>query len=858
MEQGQACQNVPNTMTRKLTAPVLFSFTSFGENSDNMPIRTTSHLGRPRWRLLTSHKLIAFVLFWAFALFTSSTSIASSLPVVRIAVLYDGPHSDLGMGKFIRQGLIQKEILSLTRGEFDVQFPKKYQIHAGWSVRKVDRALTALIKEPSVDMVLTLGLLGTNAALHRKGFSKPVVAPFVIDAELQGVSLATGKSRIPNLTYLTSFKSFERDLKAFLELVSFKHLALIEDAVIPEAIPQVLEKINRAAGANSITIYPIRVTNSTKPLWKQLPPETDAVFVVPLFRLPGKEFDSMVQGFIERGLPSFSLTGRSEVERGIFAGLSPETDSIRMARRIALNVHRILLGEPAEDLPVTFSDGEQLTINMATARAINIWPSFRILTEATLLNEESQGIPRKLSLYSVVREAAHVNLDLAAADRQVAAGIGAVQNARSALLPQISIGSSANLIDEDRATGGFGNNPEKAAFAQGSFEQLLYSDKAWTNYTVEQRNQDSRKANRRQVELDVTQEAALAYLDVLRTKTIESIQKENLKLTRSNLELARIREQVGEAARDEVFRWESEIANGRIDVLNAQAQHQQAAISLNRTLYRPLEELFETTETGLEDPILFHDVERIFVYVNNPRNFQVFRDFQVREGLRLSPELHGLEASIAAQQRRLLNAERGFWAPDLVLQSDVNQRIAQAGAGQSIPPGVPAQDRTTWNLQLGLSFPLFSGGAKDATQSQALETLRQLQLEREAAVGRIEERIRSANIEAGASSATIRLAREASHAAQQNLQLVRDQYSRGAVDIIKLLDSQNAALTANLNAANAVYEFLIDIINIHRAAGSFPFFDSSEELESWHNRLETYFLEQGIDTKTEIVRSPFR
>ena len=84
------------------------------------------------------------------------------------------------------------------------------------------------------------------------------------------------------------------------------------------------------------------------------------------------------------------------------------------------------------------------------------------------------------------------------------------------------------------------------------------------------------------------------------------------------------------------------------------------------------------------------------------------------------------------------------------------------------------------------------------------------------------------------------------------------QYSRGAVDIIKLLDSQNAALTANLNAANAVYQFLIDIINIHRAAGSFPFFDSSEELESWHHRLEAYFQEQGINTNMEIVRSPFK
>ncbi len=184
--------------------------------------------------------------------------------------------------------------------------------------------------------------------------------------------------------------------------------------------------------------------------------------------------------------------------------------------------------------------------------------------------------------------------------------------------------------------------------------------------------------------------------------------------------------------------------------------------------------------------------------------------------------------------------------------------MAQAGAGQSTLPGALTQDRTTWNLQLGLSFPLFSGGGKDASQTQAFETLRRLQVEQEATVGRIEERIRVTNIEAGASSATIRLSREAANAAKRNLELVRDQYSRGSVEIIKLLDSQNAALTANLNAANAVYEFLIDIINIYRAAGSFTFFDSPDELESWHQRLEAYFQERGINTNSEIVRSPFK
>ena len=292
-----------------------------------------------------------------------------------------------------------------------------------------------------------------------------------------------------------------------------------------------------------------------------------------------------------------------------------------------------------------------------------------------------------------MREALATNLDLASADRKVAAGLGTVGNARANLLPQVNIGNRAIVIDGDRADAGFGNNPEQAVFATGNFRQLIYSDKAWANYTVQQRTQDSRVAERREVQLNTAREAGVAYLNVLRTKTVERIQKENLRLTRSNLELARVREAVGAAARDEVFRWESEIANGRIEVLDAQAQRQQAGVSLNRILYRPLEEPFVTNEAGLDDPLLFADQERLFLYINNPRNFQVFRDFEVNEGLRVAPEIHRIDALIAAQDRTLLNADRTFWAPEVALSSEVSQRYAQGGS------------RARWDCRAGRDRP---------------------------------------------------------------------------------------------------------------------------------------------------------
>ncbi len=80
----------------------------------------------------------------------------------------------------------------------------------------------------------------------------------------------------------------------------------------------------------------------------------------------------------------------------------------------------------------------------------------------------------------------------------------------------------------------------------------------------------------------------MAYLNLLRAQTLERVQKENLELTRSNLELARVRQQIGISGPAEVYRWESQIATARKEVINANAQRNAAEIGVNRVLHQPL------------------------------------------------------------------------------------------------------------------------------------------------------------------------------------------------------------------------------------------------------------------------------
>jgi outer membrane protein TolC len=585
----------------------------------------------------------------------------------------------------------------------------------------------------------------------------------------------------------------------------------------------------------TINIHIVPIEFSADEALAAFPSDTDAVYMFPLSQLSPGEFRKLLYGLILRKLPSFSLLGGDDVEAGVLASAAPKSEISRLTRRIALNVQRILLGEKASTLRVAFPVGEKLTINMATGRAIGFYPSWSALTEAELLNEQVERVERRLSLQSAVRQSIAANLDLAAENRNVAAGEQVVNQARSSLLPQIDLDAQGAIIDDDRAKTSGGVTPERSLTGSVTATQLLYDEDSWSNFSVEKRLQTSREEQRNTVELDIIRNAAVAYLDVLRAKTLERVEKDNLRLTRANLERALVRVSVGVANRSEEFRWQSEIATNRANVLFTQARTRRTENRLNRLLNRPLEEQFETIETDLRDPLLIVSDPRLLPYVDNPRNYRIYRDFVVEEGLIVAPELLGFDAAIAAQERILVNAKRAFWLPSFAAQGSVSELFAESGEGKRSSSQSNLDD-TDWSVGVFATFPLVEGGGKFATIKRAREELSRLQLERQATAERIDQRVRSA----------LHLSRSAAEAARKNLELVTDQYVRGLVSIVDLLDAQNSSLRADQDAENSVYNFLIDWMDVERAAGRFDFLMTQAEREEWFQRLQEFFNKSGV------------
>ncbi len=787
------------------------------------------------------YKLFIFLLLCCSFSMTPAQS-EKQLPIVNIGIVVDGYWDQ--NEKILN--LTKKEILELTHREFDVRFPPEKTIDGQWNADEVRKAINSLLSDSEVDLVIAWGVMASNIFCWRRDLPKPVIAPAIIDAELQGLPMKDGVSGIKNLNYVSFPNSIGADIRAFLDIVSFKKLAVFVNKVTAEAVPILMEKSVNAMKALDLETVFIPVEKTAKEALAKLPPDIDAAYIAPLIHIPSKELDKIIEGLIERKIPSFSFFGRTEVERGVLAGIKPDVFP-KLTRRIALNVQRILLGEDPGNIPVSFAAGTQLTINMATARAIGVSPRWDVLIDADLLYEELEKIDRELNLYTAVQEAISVNLDLAAKQKFVMAGQENVKEARSVLKPQIDLSGTGLIIDEDRAEASFGQQAERTVSGSAGLTQLIYSESVWANLAIQKEIQRMREEEEQQLLLDITQQAATAYLNVLRAITFERIQKENLKRTKSNLEFARVREVVGSAGPAEVYRWESEIATNRKIVIEAQAQRRLAEIQLNRLLHRSLEEHFKTAEVDLSDPKLIISDKRLSKYFGDPQSFNLFRNFLVEVGLENSPEISILDALIAAQQRSALSTGRSFWTPTIALSADVSHAFSKEGAGSEVsfdpssPFPFPQIDDTDWSIALSLTFPLYKGGGKFYASTRVQEELLQLQLEKAATAEKIEQRIRSATHQGMASYSGIRQSRLAAEAADKSLEVVKDAYSRGAVSILDLLDAQNAALVANLAAANAVYDFMIDLIEVQRAVGDFEFYDTPETREEFFQKAEEYF-----------------
>jgi len=789
--------------------------------------------------------MIARSLAIATLLLLTTSAVGAELPMARVGVVLDGP---LSRPVFSRDQ-VRGEIEALLEGEWRLELGEETTRRGDWTLAGAREALAAQLADESIDVVVTLGVLASQAAAEIEALPKPVVAAVVADPELQGLPLEDGVSGKTNFTYLTDFRSMDEQLRSFRRAVAFDNLAILVDANILAAMPRLREQKEREIEEEfGVRVDVVPVGASLETVYPRLA-QADAVYVTPLLRFGADDIRELADRLADLGLPSFSMLGGDELDYGLLMTLGGGKQAdIAAARRIALNVQRILLGDEAARTPVTMNRIQRLTINMAVAERIGYEPDFSVMADARLLNEQPGRWGEELAFTEALAIAVRSNrrLQVAAYGPELAATER--DSARSRLLPQMGLEGSRSHIDADRAL----LRPERSTDVQLSARQILYSDDIIADWRAAGRRVDASLLDYRSRELDVMRAAGEAYLQVLRARAIYEVREANLEITRENLQLARVRESIGYSGRADVLRWESRLASDRVDLIDAERSLEQAGVRLGQVLGSSQKTPPRPAERSIDSALGYFRSERFGRLIDSQSAWDRFRAYLVSEALERSPELAGLDERIAAGERQRLAARRKFYVPELAVQAGAGERIQASGAGSdsSLFQGLIQQDDRSWNIALTASWPIFTGGALRARLSAAELELGRLRAERIAVEEDIEARMRLALHATGASFLSIGLTEEAARAARENLDIVSDAYGRGAASITDLLEAQDALLNAQLGTENARYRYLIDLMGVLRAAADFRLVLAPDYREEFLRRAGEFVADGGSDTRS--------
>ena len=274
-------------------------------------------------------RIFSFLVTFCFLLFTLAQvgmaeeppqQNSTSLPSINIGIVTDGPLTL----KPDMVAVFKREILQMAEGEFVINFPGDMVLQADSTVDGINRHLDTLLSNPETDLVIALGLIASTESVKRTDLKKPLIAPLVFDVELQEAPKDGAGSGVNNLFYLNIGTSIDKELITFRKLVPFERLALLFDERDINNLP-VLTKISRSlAFEHSIDVQLIPVSDKPAAAVEQIPDDTKAVMVGPLWQSTPDELKVLSEKLIDKKIAAFSLANFEYIEMGFLQRQCPK------------------------------------------------------------------------------------------------------------------------------------------------------------------------------------------------------------------------------------------------------------------------------------------------------------------------------------------------------------------------------------------------------------------------------------------------------------------------------------------------------------------------------------------------------
>jgi outer membrane protein TolC len=699
---------------------------------------------------------------------------------------------------------------------------------AGWRADRMKAALQAALDDPEVDYVFTSGLLTLQAAVDMD-LTKPVISGFVQRLDFFKVAdVRADRSQMPNLSFMLIANRAEADILELLELVPSDRIHVLIDEVFVDQLAVLRGEIEELDGATGTEVVVVATSNDVEATLAGLGEDVAAVILTRQPRLSRDQMKRLIQGLNARRIPTFSVEGHGDVVLGAMAARTPELTT-GAARRVAVNISEMMRGSDVTDLPILVSADPRLLMNAETAVQIGYRPSVATMALASWVNESALELTREPLVFSqVLQYAERGNLSLAISAQDIVTAEKERDLALSPILPQIGaigdISGISQLFLE-------GTVPDRVASAGVRANQMIYDDARISDYRSSGRLLESSEQLYDAARLETFDLAGTEYLRYALSLILYRIEVANLRVTQENLELAKFRAEVGYSGRDEVYRWEAEVAKRQSRLFSSLARIETERIRLNQILALQQDRRWQPQEVGKPEEQFPFFVQMLTPLFEDAGELERFRALAVQFARESDPALRAIQKQIEAQDIQVGQRKRRWYLPSLSAGFFWDYQIARR-------PELDEIDQNLWGFNFTATYPLFQGASRAFEVGRTSSLLQRLYREERLTGDIVERQTRTALRQLESSYPAITFNRRQAEAAQRNFELVQDKYAQGLVNVTDLLEAQNESFVAEQGAAAAVYSFLIDLVNFQRAVAWFEDDRTPEEQQQFRQRID--------------------
>ncbi len=729
---------------------------------------------------------------------------------------------------------MQDQIIAVVGEDATISFSESNILVNNYNLKKAEEDYNKLINNET-DIILAFGIVNNEIVSKQTVYKKPTILFGAVNRDFSTIDFTKATSGINNFTYLVESESYQEDFIKFKELTNYKKLGIIIENHIIDLLPirETFDKEFEAIDAEYKLIPFETVSDITSNL-----DDVDAVYLASGFFLKDNEVNILAKAFINKQLPSFTNNSIKQVKLGIMATNQPQDNFDQFIRRVSLSVEGYINGELLSDMPVFIDYSSRLTMNFNTAELVGVPIKYSLINDTDFVGDFKNAISEKqYSLVEVINTVLNQNLSLQSVQKDVVLSEQDVKLAKSNYLPSVTLATTGTYTDPNLAEISSGEYPEFQAAGNITLQQTVFSESANANIAIKKSLQKAQQESFNIEQLNTIFNASNAYFNVLILKANLQIQARNLDLTKRNLQIAEQNFKAGESGKSDLLRFRSQMAQNTQSLVEAINQFEQSLIAINQLLNNPINTEIDIEDVQLTDELLTHyNYDNFIDVLDDPILREPFIEFLIKESTTNAPELKALGYNLEATNRSIKLNGSGRFLPTVALQGQYNRVFDRSGVGSIAPAGSSFLD-SNYNFGLNVSIPILNSNQTNINRQTALIQKDQLNINKENTELNIAVNIRNIVLDVINQISNIELSKVSEDTANEALELTQASYSNGAVNIVQLIDAQNNYLNAQITSVNAVYNYMINALQLERYLGYYFLLNSEADNEKFNERF---------------------